>query len=122
MTTAERIASWIYRDLSLRGGFREVTDQVGPSGGNMIVDFWAKRIEEEIGDARFITALEQIANDPADASTIAKRALLPARHAEAAAAGVTAFAADSQAVQLYLPTPNAESVTPPPAIDLDDFS
>lgn len=105
MTTSLRIASWIYRDLSLRGGFREVTDLVGPSGGNMIVDYWAKRIEEEIGDNRLIKALEQIRDEDyrgnrPESAFIAMRALGPAREAEAAVAGVTTLATDGKAVQL----------------------
>ena len=58
--TSLRIAMWIWRDLSLRAGFREVVDQIGAGGSSMIVDYWAARIEEEIGDNRFIAALEKI--------------------------------------------------------------
>ena len=92
---------WIWRDLSLRAGFREVVDQIGDGGSSMIVDYWAARIEEEIGDNRFIKALEEIANDPANAvthfedkwRTIAKRALGPRCDEQAAAAGVKQYAA-----------------------------
>lgn len=100
--TACRIAEWIWRDLSLRAGFREVVDQIPD---RLIVDYWAARIAEEIGDNRFIAALEKIANDPANSVTyfedkwqmIARRALGPAKLEQAAKLGVTQFAADGDA-------------------------
>lgn len=123
MTAAQRIAAWLYRDLSTRGGFREVCDQIAPGGQVQLVEFWAARIEEEIGDGRLIKTLEQIRDRVvADPAWAAKVTLGPAREEQARAAGVTIIAYEDRAVQLDLPTPNAQSVTAPPAIDLDDFS
>lgn len=96
--TSLRIAMWIWRDLSLRAGFREVVDQIGAGGSSMIVDYWAARIEEEIGDNRFIAALEKIRDEDyrgprPESSCIAARALGPRGDEQAAAAGVKQYAA-----------------------------
>ena len=96
--TSLRIAMWIWRDLSLRAGFREVVDQIGAGGSSMIVDYWAARIEEEIGDNRFIAALEKIRDEDyrgprPESSYIAARALGPRCDEQAAAAGVKQYAA-----------------------------
>lgn len=93
--TSLRIAMWIWRDLSLRAGFREVIDQIGAGGSSMIVDYWAARIEEEIGDNRFIAALEKIRDrsTAAESSCIAARALGTRGDEQAAAAGVKQYAA-----------------------------
>lgn len=112
-TIGQRIASWFWRDLQLRAGFREVTDQIPDSAA--LITYWATRVDEEIGDNRFIAALEKIANDPANSVTyfedkwqmIARRALGPAKLEQAAKLGVTQFAADGDAhrvEQLTLPT------------------
>ena len=98
MSTSLRIAMWIWRDLSLRAGFREVVDQIGAGGSSMIVDYWAARIEEEIGDNRFIAALEKIRDEDyrgprPESSCIAARALDPRGDEQAAAAGVKQYAA-----------------------------
>ena len=66
-TIGQRIASWFWRDLQLRAGFREVTDQIPDSAA--LITYWATRVDEEIGDNRFIAALEKIANDPANSVT-----------------------------------------------------
>lgn len=109
--TSLRIAMWIWRDLSLRAGFREVVDQIPREGhqtvGGLITDYWAQRIDEEIGDNRFIAALEKIAAGGGDAVHIAKRALGPRRDEQAEALGVKQYAADGEAhtvKQLELPT------------------
>lgn len=112
-TIGQRIASWFWRDLQLRAGFREVTDQIPDSAA--LITYWATRVDEEIGDNRFIAALEKIANDPSNSVTyfedkwqmIARRALGPAKQEQAAKLGVTQFVADGDAhrvEQLTLPT------------------
>ena len=118
-TIGQRIASWFWRDLQLRAGFREVTDQI--PDGNTIVEYWATRIDEEIGDNRFIAALEQIRDidyrgNRHESAFIAIRALGPAKVEQAAKHGVTQFAADGdahRAEQLALPT----STPPEPAAE-----
>lgn len=97
---SDRIALWIWRDLSIRAGFREVCDQNQSgsmqTGNPMIVDFWSARIEEEIGDNRFIAALEKIRDIRGtrhESSYIAARALGPRGDEQAAAAGITQYAA-----------------------------
>ena len=92
--TAYRIADWIWRDLSLRAGFREIVDQ---NPGRLTVDYWAQRIDEEIGDNRYIAALEKIAAGAADAVHIAKRALGPAKDEKAERLGIKQYAADGEA-------------------------
>lgn len=106
--TAQRIADWIWRDLSLRAGFREIVDQ---NPGRLTVDYWAQRIDEEIGDNRYIAALEKIAAGAADAVHIAKRALGPAKDEKAERLGIKQYAADGEAhtvKQLELPTQHQE--------------
>lgn len=98
-TAAYRIAELIWRDLSLRAGFREVVDQVPTEGINTqlrIVEYWAERIDAEIGDNRLIAALEEIAANPSNAAYIAKRALGPAKQEQAAKLGITQFVADGE--------------------------
>lgn len=140
--TAFRIAEWIWRDLSLRAGFREVVDQIPD---RLIVDYWAARIAEEIGDNRFIAALEKIRDldyrgNRHESAFIAIRALGPAKVEQAAKHGVTQFAADGdahRAEQLALPTstppepaaerpvegptPTTGPVEAPPPLTPDDF-
>ena len=94
-TIGQRIASWFWRDLQLRAGFREVTDQI--PDGNTIVEYWATRIDEEIGDNRFIAALEQIRDidyrgNRHESAFIAIRALGPAKVEQAEQLGVTNLA------------------------------
>ena len=106
--TAQRIADWIWRDLSLRAGFREVVDQIPD---RLTVDYWTQRIDEEIGDNRYIAALEKIAAGAADAVHIAKRALGPAKDEKAERLGIKQYAADGEAntvKQLELPTQQQE--------------
>lgn len=136
--TACRIAEWIWRDLSLRAGFREVVDQIPD---RLIVDYWAARIAEEIGDNRFIAALEKIRDadyrgNRHESAFIAMRALGPRRAEQAAATGVTHYAADGEAhaIQTELPvnpmaperpvegpTPTTGPVEAPRALTPDDF-
>ena len=94
---SDRIALWIWRDLSLRAGFREVVDTIPQGGQDLIVGYWAARIEEEIGDNRFIAALEKIRDldyrgSRHESSYVAARALGP-RSDEVAATGVTQYGA-----------------------------
>lgn len=99
-TIGKRLASWFWRDLQLRSGFREVIDQI--TDGHLLLEYWEKRIDEEIGDNRFISALEQIRDinyrgNRHESAFIAIRALGPAKVEQAAKLGVTQFAADGGA-------------------------
>lgn len=115
-TIGQRIASWFWRDLQLRAGFREVTDQIPDSAA--LITYWVARVDEEIGDNRFIAALEEIRDldyrgHRHESAFIAIRALGPAKQEQAAKLGVTQFAADGDAhrvEQLTLPT--ATTTTP----------
>ena len=98
---ARRISDLIWRDLSLRAGFREVIDSI-PRSNYEIVDFWTQRIEEVIGDDRLIAALEKIRDTDCrgnrhESAYIAMRALGPLHAEQAAAAGVTQYVADGTA-------------------------
>lgn len=95
---SDRIALWIWRDLSLRAGFREVVDAIPQVGQDLIVKYWAARIEEEIGDNRFIAALEKIRDmdyrgSRHESSFVAARALGTRGDEQAIAAGVTQYGA-----------------------------
>lgn len=99
-TIGQRIASWFWRDLQLRAGFREVTDQIPDSAA--LITYWVARVDEEIGDNRFIAALEEIRDldyrgHRHESAFIAIRALGPAKQEQAAKLGVTQFAADGDA-------------------------
>lgn len=139
-TIGQRLASWFWRDLQLRAGFREVTDQIPDSIG--LTDYWATRIDEEIGDNRFIAALEQIRDidyrgNRHESAFIAIRALGPAKVEQAAKHGVTQFAADGDAhrveqltlapvpehLRVIVPTVTEMKLTSiqPPAPSPDDF-
>ena len=110
---SQRIANWLWRDVALRAGFREVVDTIPPDTRDRIIDYWAARIEEEIGDNRFIAALTEIRDadyrgNRHESAYVAARALGPRRDEQAAAGGVTQYAADGavHVVQqdLYAPT------------------
>lgn len=112
---SDRIALWIWRDLSLRAGFREVVDTIPQGGQDLIVGYWAARIEEEIGDNRFIAALEKIRDldcrgNRHESSYVAARALGPRSDEVAAATGVTQYGA---ADGLRIVQPDLFAATPP---------
>ena len=95
---SQRIANWLWRDIALRAGFREVVDAIPHGGQTLIIDYWTQRIEEEIGDNRFIAALTEIRDDDYrgnrhESSYVAARALGPRGDEQAAAAGVKQYAA-----------------------------
>lgn len=116
-STAQRLAGFLWRDLQLRAGFRDVIDQINDRDGHLIIEYWASRIDEEIGDNRFIAALEEIAANPNNDAYIAKRALGPAKHEQAAKLGITQFAADGEAHRVEQLTFDSQ----PPAPSPDDF-
>ena len=95
---SQRIANWLWRDIALRAGFREVVDAIPHGGQTIIIDYWTQRIEEEIGDNRFIAALTEIRDADSrgnrhESSYVAARALGPRGDSVAAATGVTQYGA-----------------------------
>ena len=124
---SQRIANWLWRDIALRSGFREVVDAIPHGGQTLIIDYWTQRIEEEIGDNRFIAALTEIRDadyrgNRHESSYVAARALGPRGDAVAAATGVTQYgAADGlHVVQQDLFAP-AKPTAPAPTEEFADI-